>query len=109
MAKKVSNEQFSTSQYAISDYIHDADEHWGSHEAIVRVMKNGVVVFKQELNVVTLIETNYSFVDILWPKKYESIYYGKYTNEYQVFVYFSGILEIKCTDKKNEEIAITID
>lgn len=109
MSEKVEFEQFAESQEAIREYIHNDENHWGTHEATVRVTKANNIVFNEILSVVTLIETNESFVEIIWSKEYEDTYYIKYSNQYQEFKYYSGVLEIRCQNKFNQEIVITIE
>lgn len=108
MAKEISFEQFSNSQYAIQDYIHSDKKNWGTHEANVKVLENDILVFEQKLSIVSLIETNESFVEIIWPKNEEKIYYIKYSNKFQVFEYSNNMLEIKCENRSGKDIVIHI-
>ena len=108
MTSKVSFQQFSDSQFAIRDYIHANDEHWGTHKARVKVWQAGRVIFDETISVVALIETNESFVEVIWPDGYENTYYVKYSNQYQVFEYVGGTLDIKCRNKNDDNIIISI-
>ena len=111
MFGEVDIEQFSDSQYAIQKYIHSgqtSDAKWGSHLDTVMVIKNGNTIFKSKLTVISLIETNESFVEIIWPQEKEYLYWGKYSNRFQPFEYDEGTLVIEWKDKNNEKITILI-
>jgi hypothetical protein len=111
MSSKVNIAQFSDSQDAIREYIHSGqtdDEKWGNHTDIVKVRKNRMIIFNGELDVISLIETNESFVEIIWPKEYEEYFYIKYSNMFQQFEYDSGTLVINCRDRYDEEITIFV-
>ena len=108
MSGRVSFEQFSDSQCAIREYIHFDESHWGTHKGIVKVIQNGDIIFDDELSIVALIDTNESFISIIWTKEWEGTYYVKYSNWYQIFKYHNDILEIKCQNKKGKEIKIHI-
>lgn len=111
MLKKDNMDQFVDSQYAIQDYIHSGktrDEKWGSHIDTVMVIKNGETIFKENLTVISLIETNESFVEIIWPSKYEERFWIKYSNRFQTFRYDTGTLIIDWKEKNGDKITILI-
>ena len=108
MASKVSPQQFADSQSAIREYIHANDEHRGTHKAKVKVWQDGRMIFDETISVVALIETNESFVQVIWPDSYEDTYYVKYSNQYQVFQYVGGTLDIQCQNKNGDNIIISI-
>jgi hypothetical protein len=111
MSGKVNFEQFLDSQDAIQKYIHSGqtdDEKRGNHTDIVKVIKNGKIIFNGKLEVISLIETNESFVDIYWSKEYEKHFYIKYSNVFNIFEYGSGTLVINCEEKSGEKIIIYV-
>lgn len=111
MFGEVDIEQFADSQYAIQDYIHSGqtrDEKWGSHIDTVMVIKNGETIFKENLTVISLIETNESFVEIIWPPEYEDRFWMKYSNRFQPFEYEAGRLVINWKEKNGDKISIFI-
>ncbi len=108
MGKINSIEQFSDSCRAIKEYIHSDEDHWGTHVAKITVIEDDTMIFNQELSIISLIETNDAFIDIMWPKEVENIYYGKYSSWYQMCEYDNGILKIKCKSKKGKDIIIRI-
>ena len=61
------------------------------------------------MDIFASIESNYSFVRIIGDKNYSNVFYQEYRNTYQDFYYNDGILEIKATDKKENEIEIFIE
>lgn len=108
MSRKVPFSQFSDSQSAIREYIHVDAEHWGTHETRVKVWQDSKLIFDETISVATLIETNESFAEVFWPKGFEDTYYVKYSNQYQVFEYSGGTLDIKCQNKNGDDIVISI-
>ena len=109
MSKKLSIKEFSDSQDAIREYIHSGTGHWGTHKGKVRVMRNGKTVFVDIVSIVSLIETNEFFVEIIWEGKEEKEYYIRYSNTYQYFEYDNGVLKIRCQDRKGNNIVIHIE
>ena len=109
ISKKLSFEEYADSQNAIREYIHSGAGHWGTHNAEVTVLRDGKTVFKNTVSVVSLIETNESFVEIVWPEKEEKEYYAKYSNNYQNFKYDDRVLEIRCQDREGNNITIQIE
>ena len=109
MSKKLSFEEYADSQNAIREYIHSGAGHWGTHKAEVTVLRDGKTVFKNTVSVVSLIETNESFVEVVWPEKEEGEYFGKYSNTYQNFEYDDGVLKIRCQDRERNNIVILIE
>ena len=83
-AKKLSFEEYADSQNAIREYIHSGAGHWGTHKAEVTVLRDGKTVFKNTVSIVSLIETNESFVEIVRPEKEEKEYYVKYSNNIRI-------------------------
>ena len=65
------------------------------HEARVLVSSMGKTRYNDILKVVPRIETNNSSIDIIGDTQFERDYYGKYTNEYQIFTFINGTLLIK--------------
>jgi len=108
MGKRNTIQQFSDSCHAVKEYIHSDESHWGSHVAKITVVVDNTTIFDQELSIVSLIETNDAFIDIIWPKEMENIYYGKYSSWYQICEYDNGILRIKCKNRKGKDIIICI-
>ena len=103
--------QYAESQDAIREYIHSGstrDENWGGHIDSVTVIKDGETIFRDKLTVVSVIETNESFVEIIWPQKYEERFWIKYSNRYQWFRFEKGTLSIDCIEKDGEKIMILI-
>ena len=109
MSKELPFEEFADSQNAIREYIHSGAGHWGTHKAEVTVLRDGKTVFKNTVSIVSLIETNESFVEIVWPEKEEKEYYAKYSNTYQNFEYDDGVLKIRCQDRERNNIVILIE
>lgn len=60
------------------------------HEARVLVSSMGKTRYNDILKVVPRIETNNSSIDIIGDTQFERDYYGKYTNEYQIFIFING-------------------
>lgn len=98
-----------TSQYAINDYIHIPGNYY-IHEAKVIVVKNNYVIYDGILKVDARIDTNDSYINIIWDNEDEKRFYmqynGKYDNTDVSFI--DGKLIITAVDKKNEPISITI-
>lgn len=84
MGKRNSSEQFSVSYHAIKEYIHSNESYWGNHVAKIAVMQNNNMIFNEELSIISLIETNDAFVDIIWPKKWK------------IFIMENILVGIKC-------------
>lgn len=111
MFGEVDIEQFADSQNAIQEYIYSGlsrDEKWGSHVDTVMVIKDGETILKEDLTVISLIETNESFVEIIWPEEYEERFWVKYSNRFQPFEYETGTLIINWKEKNGEKITILI-
>lgn len=78
------------------------------HEARVLVSSMGKTRYNDILKVVPRIETNNSSIDIIGDTQFERDYYGKYTNEYQIFICIHGTLLIKGVDIWGNPIEIDI-
>ncbi len=78
-----STDVFADSHEAMYNYINSGNNR-GRHTARVIVIKNNRVLFNRELQVITFIETNESYAEILWPEENESQYYVRYSNVFQV-------------------------
>ena len=105
---KQSIDVFADSHEAMYNYINSGNNR-GRHTARVIVIKNNRVLFDRELQVITFIGTNESYVEILWPEENESPYYVRYSNVFQVFKFENGCLIIEGENKLKERITITIE
>ena len=99
---------FANSQCAIREYMHFKLENEYMHEARVLVSSMGKTRYNDILKVVPRIETNNSSIDIIGDAQFELDYYGKYTNEYQIFTLINGTLLIKGVDRWGNPIEIDI-
>ena len=98
-----------TSQYAINDYIH-IDGNYYIHETKVIVVKNNRIVYDGLLKVNARIETNDSYVEIIWDDEEDIMFYGRYNGKYHNtdIEFDDGKLVIQAVDRKNNPISITI-
>lgn len=108
MVKKVNNNVFYKSQYAIRDYMHFRSGNAVMHKARVLVSYRGKNKYNNVLTVHPKIETNYSYVEIFGDDEFHEDYYIKYTNEYQEFNLVNGTLLIKGEDRWGNPIEINI-
>ena len=108
MSKKVDYNKSSDSQHAIRDYIQYKTGHDDMHKARVLISSKGRAMYNGILDIIPSIETNSSFVRIIGDAQFESDYYEKYTNEYQLFTFIQGTLLIKCEDRWGNPIEIDI-
>ncbi len=108
MRRKVDFEDFAESQYAINNYIHFKTDNYFMHEARVLVSSGGKIEYNEILKVIPRIETNISSVEIIGDAQFEQDYYGRYTNEYQKFIFINGTLLIKGEDKWGNPIEIDV-
>ena len=60
------------------------------------------------MTVISLIETNESFVEIIWPPKYKERFWIKYSNRFPSFRYDTGTLVIDWEERNGEKITIRI-
>lgn len=107
MFMKVTQEEFSDSQFAIGDYrktIGNKDYPIESNVIILDVLKN-TVLCDEKLEVSAVIDTNNSYVVI---HDIDNRYFGRYDNRYQKFSYDNGKLYIDCTDREDNVIKIVI-
>lgn len=90
MGERVDVNTFENSQCAIREYMYFKlkDEH--IHGARVLVSSMGEIQYNDILKVVPIIEANNSSIDIIGNAQFERDYYGRYTNEYQVFAFMNG-------------------
>ena len=108
MGDRVDVSTFANSQCAIREYMHFKLENEYMHEARVLVSSMGKTRYNDILKVVPRIETNNSSIDIMGDAQFERDYYGKYTNEYQIFTFTNGTLLIKGVDQWENPIEIDI-
>ena len=108
MKKKLGIDDFSSSQYAIKDYIDFRKENNFPHEARVIVSSKGKTLFNSILRVNISIETNYSYADLVGNEQFDRDFYSKYTNEYQTFKIIRGTLLIQAEDRWGNAIEIDI-
>lgn len=108
MGDRVDVNTFANSQCAIREYMHFKLENEYMHEARVLVSSMGKNRYNDILKVVPRIETNNSSIDIIGDAQFERDYYGKYTNEYQIFTFINGTLLIKGVDRWGNPIEIDI-
>ena len=108
MVERVDVSTFANSQCAIREYMHFKLENEYMHEARVLVSSMGKTRYNDILKVVPRIETNNSSIDIIGDAQFELDYYGKYTNEYQIFTLINGTLLIKGVDRWGNPIEIDI-
>ncbi len=78
------------------------------HDARVLVSSMGKTWYNGILKVIPRIETNNSSIDIIGDAQFEWDYYGKYTNEYQIFTFVNETLLIKGVDRWGNPIEIDI-
>lgn len=110
--KNMDMDMFANSQMAIRDYLDKDGNNEFPHKTMVTVKQNSEVVHHGIESVMARIETNYSFVDIIWKKDDRNLgekYYQGYTNEYKVMKYDGNFLIIFAEDKKGNKIEISID
>ena len=108
LGDRVDVSTFANSQCAIREYMHFKLENEYMHEARVLVSSMGKTRYNDILKVVPRIETNNSSIDIIGDTQFERDYYGKYTNEYQIFTFINGTLLIKGVDIWGNPIEIDI-
>jgi len=93
LGDRVDVNTFANSQCAIRDYMRFKLENEYMHEARVLVSSMGKTRYNDILKVVPRIETNNSSIDIIGDTQFERDYYGKYTNEYQIFTFIMCMLK----------------
>lgn len=106
--KRVSFEMFAQSQYAIREYIDNKGGNEYMHEARVLISSKGETKYNRILEVVSKIETNDSFVNIIGDNQFVQDYYETYTNAYQSFSFINNTLLIKGEDRSGNPIEINI-
>ena len=97
------------SQYAINDYIHIEGNYY-IHETRVIVIQNNKIVYDGELKVNARIETNDSYVEIIWNDDEDLIFYGRYNGKYDNtdIEFDDGKLIIHGINRHEQPISITI-
>lgn len=78
------------------------------HEARVLISSRGKMLYNNILKVFPRIETNNSSIDIFGDVQFERDFYGKYTNEYQIFTLVGKTLLIKGKDRWGNPIEIDV-
>lgn len=108
MRKQVDFEIFAESQQAINNYMNFKTDNCFMHKARVLVSSRGKIEYNEILKIIPNIETNISSVEIVGDAQFDQDYYGRYTNEYQKFVFINDTLLIKGEDKWGNPIEIDI-
>lgn len=108
MRRKVDFEIFAESQQAINNYMNFKTGNCFIHEARVLVSSRGKIEYNEILKIIPGIETNISLVEIVGDAQFDQDYYGRYTNEYQKFIFINDTLLIEGEDKWGNPIEIDI-
>lgn len=109
---KIDMDKAADSQMAINAYLEKDRNNEFPHNAMVTIRQDSRVIYHETESVRATIDTNYSFVDIIWKeddRNLEEKYYSRYTNEYKVMKYDGNFLIIFAEDKEKNKIEISID
>ena len=105
MSQKRSNKEFSKSQEALKNFMEAVRDRGDRADVTVRM--NGTIVHEENCRVFERIETNHSYVDIIWEASEN--YHINYKNDYQSFKSYDNILVIsKTEDFDQNDIEIEI-
>lgn len=98
-------DDFVNSQMAIQNYM---AVYSGIHQARVIVIRDGEEQYNSFLDVFTQIENEQSTINISGDVNFESNYYPRYSNKFQLFYYEHDMLIIKGVDKMRNPVTIEI-
>lgn len=99
---------FDGSETAIRNYMNAEPQNKRVHYARVCVLKDGEIEYESTLEVYANIEHNASYVIITGDSNFDSRYYPRYSNEFQLFSLRNSTLVIDCKDMKGNPIQIHI-
>jgi len=106
--KKLRLDDFTDSQDAIRDYMYFNETNCHMHKARVLISSNGKILYNNIIQVIALIDTNNSVVELIGDAQLERDFHPRYTNEYQRFKFIRGTLLIQAEDIWGKGIEIDI-
>ena len=101
-------EKFSASQSALRDYMDFRDTNAFMHEARVLFSTYANPVCSKIFKVIPMIDTNYSFVEIIGDEEFARDLKPRYTNLDSEFIFINGTLQIISKDVWGKSIEIDV-